>query len=138
MRGFSQIEVLVAILIIGLATPYLLGGIIGSLTRARSSQDEGVATAWVQGEVDYLRRLCYDRLEPSTRKLTPRTIQAGEPQLPQGFAAALVQIQPAGPALLRATVGLYKADWNGSTPPTAAAFSTSTLIGDIRVVALCP
>jgi type II secretory pathway pseudopilin PulG len=138
MRGFSQIEVLVAMLIIGLATPYLLGGIIGSLTRARSAQDQGAATAWVQGEVDYLRRMCYDRLGPSTRKVTPLTVQGGEPQLPQGFAAAFVQLEPAGPANLRATVSLYKADWNAPVPSAAPALSTSTYIGDIRVATLCP
>ncbi len=138
MRGISQIEVLVAMLIIGLATPYLIGGIIGSLTRARTSQDQSAATAWVQGEVDYLRRQCYDRLNPSTRKVTPVSVQSGEPQFPLGFAAAYVQLEPAGPANLKATVSLYKSDWTGLVPMAAPALSTSTYIGDIRVATLCP
>ena len=138
VRGLSQIEVLVAMLIIGLATPYLMGGIIGSLTRARASQDQSAATAWVQGEVDHLRRLCYERLSPSTRKVTAATLQGGEPQLPNGFAAAYVQLEPAGPANLRATVSLYKADWTGAAPEAAPVLSTSTYIGDIRVATLCP
>ncbi len=137
-RGVSQIEVLVAMLIIGLATPYLIGGIIGSLTRARTSQDQGAATAWVQGEVDYLRRQCYDRLNPSTRKVTPASVQSGEPQFPQGFAAAYVQLEPAGPANLKATVSVYKSDWTGPAPATQPVLSTSTYIGDIRVATLCP
>lgn len=137
MRGLSQIEVLVAMLIIGLATPYLMGGIIGSLTRARTSQDQSAATAWVQGEVDHLRRLCYERLSPSTRKVTAATLQSGEPQLPNGFAA-YVRLEPAGPANLRATVSLYKADWSGPAPEAAPILSTSTYIGDIRIATLCP
>ena len=138
IRGISQIEVLVAMLIIGLATPYLFGGIIGSLTRARTSQDQSAATAWVQGEVDYLRRQCYDRLNPSTRKVTPVSVQSGEPQFPLGFAAAYVQLETAGPANLKATVSLYKSDWTGLAPAAAPALSTSTYIGDIRVATLCP
>ncbi len=33
--GFTQIEVLTAMLIIGVATPFLMGAVIGGLTQAR-------------------------------------------------------------------------------------------------------
>jgi hypothetical protein len=125
-------------LIIGLATPMLMGGIIRSLTQTRRSYDQGAATAWVQGEVEFLRRQCYDRLQPSSRKVTPASLDAGEPPLPQGFAAAYVQIDRAGPGLLRATVALYQRDWPPGVPPGTPAVQTTTYVGDLRVAGMCP
>jgi type II secretory pathway pseudopilin PulG len=137
-RGVSQIEVLVAMLIIGLATPLIMGGIFASLTRARTSQDQSAATAWAQGEIDYLRGRCFSRLAPAARKVTAATLQPGEPQLPDGIAAALVHLAPAGPAALKVTITLYKDDWPGESPTARPILSTATLIGDIRVATVCP
>jgi hypothetical protein len=137
-RGLSHVEVLVAMLIIGLATPMLMSGIMGSLTRARRSYDQGAATAWVQGEVDFLRRQCYEGLRPGSRRVTASELAPGEPPLPEGFAAARVLIEPAGPRYLRATVGLYKDDWPGEAPPGSPVLATTTLIGDLRVAGMCP
>ncbi len=136
--GFTYIEVLVAILIIGLVTPILIGGLIGSLTHARRSQDHGAAAAWLQGEIDYLRGQCYGGLSPSTRKVTPSALRDGEPLMPEGFAAALVQINAAGDARLKATVSLYRKDWAGAVPVGPPTLSTTTYIGDIRMAGSCP
>ncbi len=136
--GFTQIEVLTAMLIIGIATPFLMGAVIGGLTQARHSQDRGLATAWVQGEIDFLRLRCYERLSPSARKVMPSTLQAGELPLPPGFAAAYVRLDSAGPALLRATVSLYRKDWTGAAPIDPPYEAISTYVGDVRTAGLCP
>ncbi len=124
-------------MIVGLVAPFVMGGLISSLRHARQSQDRGATTAWAQAEIEFLRAQCYPDLAPAVRKITPATLYPGEPPLPAGFAAALVRIDPAGTALLKATVNLYAADWSGREPP-AAYFTTSTFIGDFRVAGACP
>ncbi len=136
--GFTHIEILVAMLVIGLVTPVMIGSLIGSLRQARRSQDSGAAAAWLQGEVDYLRAQCFERLTPSTRKATLAAMRAGEPSLPHGFAAALIRLESAGVARLKATVSLYKNDWTGAEPADPPMLSTTTYIGDIRVAGACP
>jgi hypothetical protein len=136
--GFTQVEVLTAMLVIGIAVPFLMGAVIGGLTQARHSQDRGVATAWVQGEIDLLRLRCYGALAPSDRKVTPSTLEAGELPPPPGFAAGYVRLDSAGPALLRATVSLYRMDWTGAVPEDPAYATTTTYIGDVRTAGLCP
>jgi type II secretory pathway component PulJ len=137
-KGFTHVEVLVAILIIGLATPMLMSGIMSTLTQTRRSYDRSAATVWVQGEVEFLRRQCYERLQPSARKVTSASLRAGEPPLPEGFTAAYVQTDRAGAGLLRATVGLYARDWTSIRPPEAPIVQTTTYIGDLRTAGVCP
>lgn len=136
--GFSHLEVLVAMLIVGLATPFLMAGITGSLAQTRRAYDQTAAVAWVQGQVEVLRRHCYARLRPGSERLTPDRIRPGEPPLPDGFAAALVRLEPAGDGLLRATVALYRRDWTGETPPEPPVVQTTTYVGDLRVAGQCP
>ena len=136
--GFTYIEVLVAIFIIGLVTPIFIGGLVGSLTGARRSEERGVAVAWVQGEIDFLRGQCFARLSPSVRKVTLATLRPGEPPMPAGFAAAEVRLEPAGEANLRATVSLYRKDWTGAEPAEAPVVSTTTYVADLRVAGTCP
>ena len=137
-NGFTYIEVLVAILIIGLVTPVFVGGLLGSLTHARRAQDHGSATAWLQGEVDYLRGQCYERLGPSTRKVTSETLRPGEPRLPAGFAAGLVRIDATAEALFQVTASLFRKDWAGEEPADRPAYTTTTYIGEVRVWGSCP
>jgi hypothetical protein len=127
-----------SMLIIGLATPMFIGGLIGSLTGARRSQERGVAVAWVQGEIDVLRGQCFSQLGSSVRKVTTAALRPGEPPLPVGFAAAVVSLEPAGAAILRATVSLYRKDWTGAEPPDAPVVSTVTYVSDLRVAGTCP
>lgn len=136
--GFAHVEILVAILIIGLTTPMMIGSLVGSLRQARRSQDSGAAAAWLQGEVDYLRAQCFERLSPSTRKASRAAMRAGEPSLPDGFGAAVIRLETAGAARLKASVSLYKTDWTGTAPADPPVLSTTTYIGDIRVAGNCP
>jgi hypothetical protein len=134
--GFGQIEVLTAMLIIGVSAPFVMGAVLGALTETHHSRDRGAATAWVQGELDFLRGQCYVRLRPSDRKVTPDITEPGELPPPAGFPAASVRLEVAGPALLRATVGLYRHDWIGA--PTEPPFlAMSTYLADIRIAGLC-
>jgi prepilin-type N-terminal cleavage/methylation domain-containing protein len=141
-RGFTHIEVLIAILIIGMATPIFVGGLVGSLSGARRSQERAVAVAWLQGEVDVLRAQCFSTLGPSARKITPSTLRVGEPPLPAGFAVALVRITPAGGSgdapLLRAAIGLYRRDWEAAEPAESPVASVVTYLSDLRVAGACP
>ncbi len=136
--GFTLVEVLVAMIIVGLVTPFLMSGLISSLARARQSHDRGTATAWTQAEIEYLRSRCYERLSPSMRKIGRSTRQAGEPGLPDGFAAAEVRLESAGSTGLKATVSLYKRDWSGLEPGGPPSLTTSTYVADIRVAGACP
>src|SRR2546425_9048718 len=86
--GFTQIEVLTAMLIIGLATPFLMTGVMGGLRQARHSQDHATAAAWVPGEIETLRRQSFERLHPGSRKATSAGVEPGEPGLPPGSEAA--------------------------------------------------
>ncbi len=141
--GFTHVEVLIAILIIGMTTPIFVGGLVGSLSGARRSQERGAAAGWVQGAIDALRAQCLSGVSPSVRKVTATTLRAGEPPLPDGFAAAVVSIEPArqgpeGATLLRATVSLYRKDWDGSEPTEAPVLRAATYLGDLRVAGVCP
>lgn len=136
--GFTQIEVLTAMLIIGLATPFLMGGVIGGLTQARHSQDRGTATAWAQGEIEFLRQRCFVHLAPSARKVTAATLQPGELPPPPGFTAGYVVIEAADASLLKVSVSLYRDDWTGDAPMRPPYAATSTYVGDVRVAGVCP
>src|SRR3990172_1437807 len=136
--GFTLVEVLVAMSIVALVTPFLFAGLISSLTHARQAQNRGVTTAWAQAEIEFLRTRCFQRLAPGIRKLTPAALLAGEPALPDGFAAGFVRLESAGPASLVAGVSLHERDWPGPDPPAASFFTTTTYIADLRVAGACP
>jgi hypothetical protein len=136
--GFTQIEVLTAMLIIGLATPFLMGGVLGGLRQAHHSQQHAAATTWVQGEIDALRRQCFTDLRPSVRTLTPQSRTTADLPLPAGFQEGVVEITAAQPALLRATVSLYQHARSGSASHEPPLLSVTTYIGDLRVAGQCP
>lgn len=137
-EGFTHLEVLVAMLLVGLVTPILVGSLMGSMRHARRAQISSVASAWLAGEVDYLRARCYQHLAPSTRKVTQSTLQAGEPALPDGFGAALITLEREGHARYKATLSLHRTDWTGPGPPEPPALATVTYVGDLRVAGACP
>jgi type II secretory pathway pseudopilin PulG len=136
--GFTQIEVLTAMLIIGLATPFLMGGVLGGLRQAHRSQQHAAATAWVQGEIDALRRRCFTDLGPSVRIVTPQSLAPGDLPLPAGFQAGIIEVALAQPGLLSATVGLYQHAWSGPAPHEPPQLSVTTYVGDLRVAGQCP
>ena len=143
-RGFTLVEVLVAMLIIGLTTPLLMGAVIGSLTRTRESQGRSSATVWVQGEIEYLRRLCYAGLLTGIGTTYPRKVtgsaQPGEPLLPTVLEgryslapdAGYVQVASIGPALLRVSVSYYESDWGAAlVPPGPGELSAATYVAQL-------
>ena len=136
--GFTLVEVLVAMIIVGLTTPFLMGGLISGLARARYSQDRDAAAAWAQAEIEFLRAKCFVRLTPSSWKILRSSKQAGEPAPPPGFAVGHVRLESAGPAGLRATVSLHRQDWSGRDPAVPPFFTTSTYVADVRVAVACP
>ncbi|MGH2454490.1 MAG: type II secretion system protein [bacterium] len=153
-NGFTLVELLITMLIVGLSTPLLMGAIIGSLKITREqSQNRSAATGWIQGEVEFLRRQCYADLAAMTwpRKVTNTTL-AGEPSLPSvaegRYVAApdagYVEVAPDGPARLRMTVTYYKNDWGpGPTPtprpgPTTAADAATTTYLTEMYTGRCP
>ena len=136
--GFTLVEVLVAMSIVALVTPFLFAGLISSLTHARQAQNRGATTAWAQAEIEFLRTQCFQRLTPGIRKLTPAALLAGEPALPDGFAAGFVRLESVGPASLVASVSLHERDWPDPDPPAASFFTTTTYIADLRVAGACP
>lgn len=136
--GFTQIEVLTAMLIIGLATPFLMGGVLGGLRQAHHSQQHAAAAAWVQGEIDALRRQCFTELKPSVRILTPQSNATADLPLPAGFQAGVVELTSTEPALLRATVSLYQQAWSGAAPADPPLLSVTTYLADLRVAGQCP
>lgn len=136
--GFTQIEVLTAMLIIGLATPFLMGGVLGGLRQAHHSQQHAAATTWVQGEIDTMRRQCFIDLRPSVRIVTPQSLAAGDLSLPAGFQAGMIEISASQPGLLRASVSLYEHAWSGSAPHEPPVLSVTTYVADLRVAGQCP
>lgn len=136
--GFSLVEVLVAIVIVSFIAMGAFEWLMGGLTRTARTSAHGAAVGWAQGEIDYLRRQCFEQLKPGGRKVTAATLQPGEPPLPPGLQAALVRVDTEGPAHVRASVSVYKQDWSGDAPPPDPVLETTTFIGDVRVAGQCP
>lgn len=124
-------------LLLSLATPFLLTGILHGLAQVRHSRDSATAAAWMQGELEIMRARCYADLRPTVRKVTAATAGPGELAPPAGFAVALVTLEPAGPVLLRASIAVYRHDWAGDEPPEAPAMASSTFISDVRSAGQC-
>jgi prepilin-type N-terminal cleavage/methylation domain-containing protein len=140
-RGFTLVELLVSMLILGVATPLLMGAIIGGIRISRQqSQDRSAATLWLQGEIEFLRRQCYANLAAGTwpRKVTNATL-AGEPALPAVVEgryatapdAGYVEVVPDGAVKLRITVGYYKTDWGAGPPSSPVDASTTTYLSEM-------
>lgn len=141
--GFALTEVLVAMLIVGLTVPLVVGVVMASLKHARGSQDRGAATVWVAGEIEYLRRQCYNRLTPVERRAPALP---GEPPLPALFAQGYVRVETCSAGtcpgytagdLFRISVSLSKSDWAGTGPPPHPVMSTVTYISDVRMGTAC-
>lgn len=136
--GFSYVEVLVALAVAAVMAAAAFDWQIGAVHRTARLSQHSAAVAWAMGEVEYLRRQCFERLAPGRREVTPGTALWGEPPLPPGLGAAEVVLAPEGPALLRATVAVYGRGAGRADAARAPLVETTTLIGDVRIPGQCP
>lgn len=130
-RGFTLLEAVVAVALLGILAPTVLGGLLFGIAQARGSLDRAAADAWAQEELDYLLIQGYSGLTvPTTRTLTQTAGYTNygaisEPQIPAGFDHAVISLQAvAGASAKQLTVTLYRGP---STPP----ISTATFISNL-------
>lgn len=118
-RGFTLIEVVVAVAVLGVMATTVLGGVLFSLTQSRRALVRAQAAAWVQSELDFLRVQGYGIPITTAPRRFPDTTQANEgyidyasliePRVPAGFYQAEVEVTPvSGLPLKRLVVRLYQ------------------------------
>lgn len=122
--GFTLVEVVVAMALLGLMVTTVLGGLLYGMTEARRGKVRAEAAAWVQAELDYLRVQGYaflaDDVAAGTRTLTSSTGYTSygdlaEPRIPAGFDRAVISAEDVtGLPLRKLTVRLYETP---SSPP---------------------
>ena len=138
-RGFSLVETVVAVAVAGIMATAVLGGLLFTMTQARSGRARAESAAWAQAELDCLRLGGYSFLTvPSTRTLTQTagyqpcvppvsdaTVQAMEPQIPAGFDhAQIVAADVSGMPVRKITIRLFQ------TPSSAAYTILSTYVAN--------
>jgi len=122
-RGFTLVEVVVAVAILGLIAATSMGGLLSTLTEARRGFDRAQAAAWVQSELDFLRvqgyglaigtRFIPDPSDPNNDPATGYLPDYGglpEPRIPEGFYRAQIDVSQPDPGLpyKRLSVRLYQ------------------------------
>ncbi len=122
-QGFSLIEVVVSIAILGLIATTVMGGLLSSMTETRRGYNRAQAFAWVQSELDFLRvqgygiatttsRLIPDTSNPANDPTTgylPNYGALAEPHVPDGFYQAEIAVtQVTGLPVKQLTVRLYQ------------------------------
>ena len=129
-RGFTLIETMITVSIVGLLATTVLGGMLSSMTSSRRAFVRAQAAAWVQSELDFLRVQGYglptgsrsipDTTNPANDPTTgymPNYGTLEEPRIPQGFfQAQIVVTDVVGLPLKQLTVRLYETA--GGTPYT--------------------
>jgi prepilin-type N-terminal cleavage/methylation domain-containing protein len=112
-HGFTLIETVVALSVLGILAVTALGGVLFGLAQAHRDLNRSAAAVWGQAELDYLRAAGYSALTPGTRTLTPTSGYSSygnlaEPRIPAGFDHATVAVQTVGSLpLLQLTATLY-------------------------------
>lgn len=130
--GFSLIEVVVTVAILGLIATTVLGGLLSTMTESRRGFNRAQAVAWVQSELDFLRMQGYGIANTVTPRHIPDTSDPAndattgylpdygslqEPRIPPGFYQAEIEVADVGTLpLKRLTVRLYRTA--GSPPYT--------------------
>jgi prepilin-type N-terminal cleavage/methylation domain-containing protein len=123
-RGFTLVELVVALAVLSLASAGVLGGLLYSLTENRRGFARAQAAAWVQSELDFLRVQGYgipvtttprrvpDPTHPMNDPTTgylPNYGDLAEPRIPPGFFQAEIEVvQIPGLPLKQLTVRLYQ------------------------------
>jgi len=112
--GFTLIETIVSMALLGVIALTVLGGLLFGMTQAHSGLNRAAAAAWAQTEMDYIRAPGYRGLSTGSRTLTPTSGYTtygniSEPQIPTGFDHATITITAvAGLPVKQAAVTLYQ------------------------------
>ncbi|MDR7523274.1 MAG: type II secretion system protein [Armatimonadota bacterium] len=130
--GFTLIEIVVTLAILGLVATGVMGGLLSAMAESRRGFDRAQAVAWVQSELDFLRIQGYgiaptatprripDPTHPDNDPATgylPNYGDLEEPRIPPGFYQAEVEVsEVSGLPLKRLAVRLYQRP--GSPPYT--------------------
>lgn len=134
-RGFTLLEVIIAMVVLSVVATTVLGGLLYTLGEARRGYDRAQAAAWVQSELDFLRVQGYgipatatprripDPTNPQNDPTTgyyPNYGALAEPRIPIGFYQAEIEVTAVGGLPLKQlTVRLYRTP--GSPPYTILA-----------------
>jgi prepilin-type N-terminal cleavage/methylation domain-containing protein len=114
-RGFTMVETIVSVALLGIIALTVLGGLLFGMTEAHSGLNRAGAAAWAQAELDYLRVQGYTNLATGSRTLTQTTGYTtygslSEPQIPAGYDHAVVTVNTVGGLQVKqATITLYQA-----------------------------
>ena len=127
--GFTLIETIVSVGLLGILALTVLGGLLFGMTQAHGGLNRAGAAAWAQAEFDYLRVQGYANLAAGTRTLTQTTGyttygSVAEPTIPAGFDHAVVTISAvASPPVKQVTVTLYQS-------PSSTYATLGTYVGN--------
>jgi prepilin-type N-terminal cleavage/methylation domain-containing protein len=137
--GYTLIEVVITMAILGVVATSVLGGLLASLSQVRRGFDRAQAAAWVQSELDFLRVQGYgipttgtprripDPSNPTNDPTTgylPNYGDLQEPRIPPGFFQAEIEVTADGTLPLKhLTVRLYQTA--GAQPYTILVTSVS-------------
>lgn len=128
--GFTIVETVIAIALLGILGIFVLGGLLFGMTQARAGQNRAAAASWAQAELAFLSLEGYANLAvPTTWTLTQTTGYTtfgaiSEPQIPAGFDHAVVSVQAvSGVSVKQVAVTLYSA-------PSVAYTTLSTYVSN--------
>lgn len=113
-RGFTMIETIASVALLGVVALTVLGGLLFSMTQAHSGLNRAGAAAWAQAELDYLRVQGYTNLAAGSHTLTQNSGYTtygalSEPQIPAGYDHAVITVSPVTGLLVKqATATLYQ------------------------------
>lgn len=140
--GFTLVEVVVALAILGVSAAMALGGLLFGMTQAQRASARAQGGAWMQAELDYLRSQGFAGLADDVAAGTRTLTQTGgyttygslaEPQIPPGADRANVRVTDvAGMPLRLVTAALF--DDPGSIP----ALVSSTYVTPLAPVSPPP
>ncbi len=116
--GLTLVDVTIGLVILAIATFLVFNVFVTGITQARASGVQTEATAWANGEVEYLRWLGYTQwltsscIAASTRTIPPNSSGCTtlEPVLPNDFGQATVRVEDNAlgqPGLKRITIKVF-------------------------------
>ncbi len=106
-RGFTLLEVMIAMLLLASIVALLSQAFMAAISRADETGAHSLGAAWIQATVDYLRNQGYSVSGSWTE--TPTSCTAPEPCLPAAFSSANIAVATTTfPGLNQIDITLYK------------------------------